>query len=294
LYTKEDSMGELREKMALDLSLRGYRPRTCVEYLRCSALFVAHFKQSPYKMGEQQIREYLQHLLVEKGAGLATSKMSVAALKFLYGVTLDRPEEVARIPWPKVPRPLPDILSGTEITRLLESIHSVEYRAISMTAYGTGLRVGEVCSLEVRDIDSLRMLIHVRDGKRGRDRFVMLPERLLTSLREYWRYKRPPGPWLFPGQDPLNHISHEAVRTALRKAAKDAGIDKPVTPHILRHSFATHMLESGSDIRVIQVLLGHSSIRTTERYTHVSKAHVGRARSPLDILGTVEGTKLLG
>lgn len=285
-------MGKLKERMKEDLALRCYSKRTEEEYLRYAQRFAEHFGVSPGKMGEAEVRSYLLHVKREEKAGPATLKGNVAALKFLYIHTLKRPEEVASIPWPKVPRPLPDILSGSEVECLLTTIHSFHHRVITMTAYGCGLRIGEACSLQAEDIDSKRMLIHIREGKRQRDRFVMLPERVLKWLREYWRTVRPKSEWLFPGRDSRQHISREAVAEAIRKAAVEAGISKHVTPHILRHSFATHLLETGTDIRTIQVLLGHSSIRTTERYTHVSRAHVGRVKSPLDLLGTKEGEPL--
>ncbi len=285
-------MGQMKEKMAGDLGLRGYKPGTCAEYLRCAKKFAAHYMRSPAEMGEVEIRAYL--LEVKEKQGLGALKMSVAALKFLYTHTLRRPEEVVGIPWPKTPKPLPDILSGSEVSCLLESLRSVKQRMIAMTTYGTGMRVHEACSLRVGDIDSKRMLVHIRDGKRSRDRYVMLPERLLLCLREYWKAMRPPGDWLFPGRDSDGHIGPDAVRDAMRKAAVDAGITKRVSPHILRHSFATHLLENGEDIRTIQVLLGHGSIRTTERYVKVSREHVGRTKSPLDILGTKRGKKKLG
>lgn len=284
-------MGELKKKMSDDLELRCYKRGTCESYLRCAERFAAYFMRSPAEMGEAEIREYL--LEAKKKAGPGALKMSVAALKFLYTHTLNRPEEVVRIPWPQTPKPLTDILSGTEVSRLLENVRSLKHRMVMMTAYGTGMRVNEVCTLQTGDIDSTRMLVHVRDGKRGRDRYVMLPKRLLLCLREYWKAEKPPGEWLFPGRSPNGHIGADAVRDAVRKAAKDAGIAKRVTPHVMRHSFATHLLESGSDIRTIQVLLGHGSIRTTERYVKVSRAHVGRTKSPLDLLGTKKG-KVLG
>ena len=285
-------MGQLKEKMTADLRLRFYRASTVSMYLREAKRFAAHFMKSPAELGEKEIREYLLHQIEEKKAGPGAVKMSVAALKFLYTHTLERPEEVVGIPWPRTPRPLPDILSGTEVCCLLKSVRSLKHRMIVMTAYGTGMRVSEVCSLGPKDIDSKRMLIHIRDGKRRRDRYVMLPERLLLCLREYWKVARPPGDWLFPGRDREGHIGEDAVRDAVRKAAAAAGITKRVTPHILRHSFATHLLETGSDIRTIQVLLGHGSIRTTERYVKVSKAHVSRVKSPLDLLGKKEGAPL--
>lgn len=163
-----------------------------------------------------------------------------------------------------------------------------------MCAYGSGLRVSEACALTPADIDSKRMVIHVREGKRSRDRYVMLGGRLLEALREWWRVERPARDgYLFPGATAGNHLSPDAVRAVVKKAAAAAGIQKRVTPHVLRHSFATHLLESGTDVRVIQRLLGHGSIRTTERYTHVSTAHVARTKSPLDLLGT-EDAKPLG
>jgi site-specific recombinase XerD len=287
-------MGELKERMTSDLRLRGFATKTCIEYIRCCKKFVAYTRRSPSEIGESEIREYLEHLLDVKKVGLATLKMSVAALKFLYCITLGRPEEVARIPWPKVPKPLPDILSSTEVERLLESIRSPKIRLIVMTAYGTGLRIGEVCALETRDIDSVRMLIHVRNGKGGRDRMVMLPQRLLQYLRIYWKETRPKGKLFFPGTEEGRPKSIDTVRDAIHKAARDAGIHKRVTPHILRHSFATHLLENGTDIRTIQVLLGHSSIRTTERYVQVSKKQIAQTVSPLDLMGTQEGKKALG
>ena len=225
------------------------------------------------------------NLIDERRASPASHKMHLAAVKFLYSVTLGRPEVAVRLPWPKVPRTLPDILDGDEVERLLCSVESLMHRAILMTAYGAGMRISEACSLGVGDIDSSRGLIHIRDGKRGRDRFVMLPRRLLVFLREYWRAVRPPGPRLFPGQKKGRSITPSAVRAALMKAVAAAAITKRVTPHVLRHCFATHLLEGGEDIRIIQVLLGHGSIRTTARYTQVSKLHIGGTQSPLDRLG---------
>jgi site-specific recombinase XerD len=247
---------------------------------------------SPADLGTEDVRGYLLHLVRERQASAATVKMNVAALKFLYTYTLDRPEVATAIPWPRVRSTLPVILSGTEVEGLLASVDTVKHRATAMTTYGTGLRVQEVCRLEATDIDSRRGLIHVRDGKRGRDRYVMLPARLLLVLREYWRAERPAGPYLFAGEHPNRPMAAESLRRALREAAAKAGLVKRVTPHILRHSFATHLLEGGTDLRVIQVLLGHGSIRTTTRYTRVSAKHVGRTTSPLDVLGTEKALPL--
>jgi integrase/recombinase XerD len=275
-------MGQLREKMKADLKLRRYRAGTIYSYLECAKKFVAFHRRPPTEMGEAEIRKYLMYLVEERRIGPAGHKMHVAALKFLYGVTLGRPEEAVRVPWPRVPVKLPDILDGSEVERLFGAIESVKHRAIVMTAYGAGLRITEACSLRTTDIDSRRGVIHVRDGKRGRDRFVMLSPRLLAFLREYWRAVRPSGPALFPGATAGSVVSPRTVRAALRKAVAGAGIKKRVTPHVLRHCFATHLLEGGTDLRVIQTLLGHGSIRTTARYTQVSTRLIARTRSPLD------------
>jgi site-specific recombinase XerD len=287
-------MGLLRDRMAMDLKLRRYAPGTCTKYLDCARAFVAYHRRPPAEMGEEQVRSYLLHLIDEKQYSPATQKIHVAALRFLYDVTLARPEVMAAIPYPRVPRPLPVVLSGSEMVRLFATIESVKYRAVVLTTYGTGLRIGEVCALEVRDIDSQRGVIHIRDAKRGRDRYVMLPRRVLLALRTYWRETRPCGPALFPGQMPGSTIAPETVRRVLHEAVAAAGIDKRVTPHVLRHTFATHLHELGTDVRTIQVVLGHASIRTTERYTHISSARLRRTTSPVEVIGTVEARRLLG
>jgi site-specific recombinase XerD len=278
--------------MEEDLKLKNYARATRTEYLRCARNFVAFHMRSPDKMGEREIRDFLLALAFRQKSP-ETLKMHVASLKFLYTTTLRRPEEVAALAWPKVPHRLPDILSGTEVDALLGAIEPLAYRAVVMAAYGTGLRIKEACHLRTDDIDSKRMLIHVRDGKRARDRFVMLPVRLLALLREYWRQAKPRPPFLFPGAKPGRPITADPVRAALKKAIRKVGIKKRVTVHVMRHSFATHLLEAGADIRVIQALLGHGSIRTTQRYTQVSQKHVGRVQSPLDTLGKDKG-RILG
>jgi site-specific recombinase XerD len=278
-------MGKTRDKMVEDLKLRGYADGTVCVYVRCARQFVAHYMKPATALGEPEVRKFLLHLKEERELAATTRRGYRAAVDFLYTTTLGRPEVVAGIPWAKSgPRKLPDILSLAEMTQLLDAVGRLKHRAIVMTAYGAGLRISEACSLQVGDIDSDRSLIHVRKGKGGKERYVMLPTRLLTTLREYWRLERPPGPYLFPGRKPERPIGAEGVRAALRKAVKKAGIGKHVTPHCLRHSFATHLLEDGVDIRVIQALLGHSSIRSTALYTRVSKAHVTRIQSPLDRL----------
>jgi len=272
--------------MIEDLRLRGCAPSTCRSYLGYVRAFAAYHRRSPEQLGEPEIREFLLDS-ERKKASASTRIVCACALKFLYRVTLDRPELAERIPRPRrVAQRLPDVLTGTEVERILGSIESLKHRAIVMTAYGAGLRVSEVCALRVEDIDSQRMVIHVRQGKGKRDRFVMLPERVLHALREYWRKERPKRPFLFPGDLPGRCISISAVQKGLTRAAKKAGLTKRVSPHVLRHSFATHLLELGTDLRVIQTLLGHGSISTTLRYTRVSGVHLRKTPSPLDVLGT--------
>jgi site-specific recombinase XerD len=279
-------------KLGQDLQLANYRPSTMKAYRRCVERFLGHYRRPVAELREQEVRGFLLHLINEKKAGPENEKMHLAALRFFFETTLGRPEEVVRIPWPKVPRRLPDILSGTEVEKLLLAVEPPKYRAVVVATYAAGLRISEGCSLLTSDIDSKRMLIHVRNGKRGRDRYVMLAQRLLVLLREYWKLTRPAGPYLFPGQEAGAPVSPTAVRCALRGAAEKTGLTKRVTPHTLRHAFATHLLETGTDIRTIQVLLGHSSIRSTTIYTRVSTQHIGRVTSPLDRLGTREGAVL--
>jgi integrase/recombinase XerD len=288
---KESYVGELYQKMARDLKLKNLAGTTQSEYLRCCFHFARYHMRSPAEMGEGAIKEYLAHLQL-KGAGPETLKMNVAGLKFLYGVTLDRPKVAARLPWPKVPKRKPDILSAAELEKVLSAVTSLVPAMALLTAYGAGLRVSEVCRLRVEDIDSGRGLIHVRLGKGGKDRYVMLAERLLVALRAYWAKAKPQDGWLFPGRNKGKPLSPDAVRKALNEAVRSAKLKKRVTTHSLRHAFATHLLEAGTDIRVIQVLLGHASIRTTARYTQVSARHVASVKSPLDLLGTKRGRSI--
>ena len=284
-------MGMLSEKMLEDLKLRNRSVITQRCYLSCARRFVEHFdNRPPAKLGEREIREFLLHLVNERGASPATHHQHVAALRFLYKVTLRRPAAVARIPFPRVPWRLPEILTGSEVERLLECITSLKYRAICSVAYGTGLRVHEACTLKPQDIDSSRGLIHVRGGKGKKDREVMLGERLLHLLREYWRVCRPQGEWLFPSNASAERpVNVRTVREALTQAVKAARLKRKVTPHLLRHSFATHMLEMGTDLRLIQMLLGHSSFRSTQRYTRLEAEYLRRLKSPFDLIGKPEG-----
>ena len=286
-------MGKLRDQMIEDLQLRDYARRTCKAYVDCARAFVAYHRKPPEQMGELEIRQFLMHLVETKKAGPATRKMHVAGIKFLYEVTLRRPEVVAAIPWPKAPHGVPEILSGSEVTSLLDAVDSIKHRAVVMTAYGAGLRVSEVCALQVDDIDSKRMTIRVRQGKGNQARYVILPERVLFLLRRYWVIERPKRPWLFAGKQPGCPLSAASVRYHLAAAAKKTGLTKRVTPHVLRHTFATHLLELGTDVRVIQMLLGHRSIRSTVRYTQMTSRVLAKTTSPADVLGTPK-QKMIG
>ncbi len=277
-------MGKLHDQMREDLLLKAYSPHTQNAYLRCARHFASHYMRSPQEMGEKEIRGFLLHLIRNRKASPATQDMYVNALKFLYTVTLKRPEAVKDISHPKRPQTLPVILSPEEVLRIFEAIRSVKYKAIIATAYAAGLRVSEVCGLRIADIDSQRMRIHVRAGKGKKDRYVMLGESLLALLRQYYQTARPKGEYLFPGQKPQRHITTTAVNKVLRQVIAATGLSKRVTMHTLRHCFATHLLEAGTDIRILQVLLGHSSIRTTLRYTHITDRLVQKLVSPLDII----------
>jgi site-specific recombinase XerD len=279
-------MGQLRDRMEGDLLLKAVAEVTRAEYLRCATQLAAHYRRSPAELGADDVRAYLVHLVDTLHYSPANLKMHVAALKFLYAVTLNRPDVVARIPYPKVPRVLLDIPSPGEVAKVLSALRAPKYRMLLFCAYGSGLRVSEACNLCVGDIDSQRMVLHVRAGKGGRDRYAMLSPVLLASLRQYYRTEYPEKPYLFPGHIPGQPVRPEGVQTALRLALAHSGVSKRITPHTLRHAFATHSLESGTDLRVIQVLLGHATIRTTTRYVHVSTRLIAATRSPLDAIAS--------
>jgi integrase/recombinase XerD len=277
-------MGKLHDRMQEDLLLKAYSPHTQKAYLRCARHFASHYMRSPEEMGEQEVRDFLFYLVRDRNASPATLDMYVNALKFLYNITLKRPEEVKGISHPKRPKTLPVILSPEEVLRVFAAIRSVKHKAIIATAYAAGLRISEVCGLRIADIDSQRMRIHVRSGKGKKDRYVMLGGTLLALLRQYYQKGRPQGDYLFPGQKPQRHISTTTVSRVLQKVIRETGLSKKVTMHTLRHCFATHLLEAGTDIRILQVLLGHSSIRTTLRYTHITDRLVQKLVSPLDMI----------
>lgn len=278
-------MGQLRDRMMHDLELAGYMPGTRLRYLNAIRDFAAHFRRSPGQMGADDVRAWVGWLTKEAGIGPQRIRQHLAALKFLYTKTLWKPEAVSFLSWPKDPQRLPTVLAGGEVERLLTALQRPKYRVFFTTVYATGLRVSEACRLETRDIDAARGVIHVRQGKGQKERFVMLSPRLLSILRTYWSVERPPAPWLF-ASSAGRCLNADMARKALKLAAQMAGIDKKVTPHVLRHSFATHLLDGGTDLRVIQVLLGHSSIKSTTRYARVSTELIAKTKSPLDRLAT--------
>jgi integrase/recombinase XerD len=281
-------MTKLRRRMIEDMELRNLAPKTVAVYVQRVAAFARHFGRSPEALGPDEVRSYLVHLVQERHVSWSYYNQTVAALRFLYEVTLERQGVLQRIRCPKLPKKLPTVLSPDEVTRVFAAVASLKHRAILMTAYAAGLRVSEVATLRVDDIDSGRMVLRIRQGKGRKDRYVMLSPRLLAVLREYWKAARP-SDWLFPGDVPGRPLTEASVHRVCVRAARDAGLDKHVTVHTLRHSFATHLLEAGTDIRTIQVLLGHRNLKTTAIYTHVSQAAVEATRSPLDRLATLPG-----
>ncbi len=276
-------MSELRRKMLTDLRIRNYAERTQEIYITRVAEMARHFKRSPEELGHEEVRDYLRHLKEERGVSRSSFAQVVGALRFLYRETLQRPEMVPHIPYPRLKRRHPVVLSPEEVAGLLKAIRNLKHRTVAMVLYGSGLRISEALALELRDIDSQRMVITVRHGKGDADRQVALSEVLLEALRAYWLAYRP-ARCLFPGGDPEKPMVSATIQRALKAARVRAGIAKPAGPHVLRHSYATHLLEAGTDLRVIQTLLGHRSLRTTQIYTHVATERLLSTRSPLDDL----------
>ena len=280
-------MSPLRRRMIEDMKVRNLSPVTQRCYVHAVAKFARHFNRSPDRLGLAEVREYQVHL-TSTGISWASFNVAVCALRFFYGVTLGRTAMIERIPYARKRRQLPVILSAEEVARFLAAVPSRKHRTALMTAYAAGLRVSEVVRLKIADIDSSRMLIRVEQGKGGRDRYIMLSPQLLVVLRAYWREARPEH-WLFSGQDESRPLDASVLQAACRTARERAKLGKPVTVHTLRHSFATHLLEAGTDIRTIQVLLGHRDLSTTARYTHVAATTIGNVISPFDRL-RMEGT----
>jgi integrase/recombinase XerD len=281
-------MTPLRRRMIEDMKLKNLAPRTIEIYTGRVVAFARHFGRSPDALGREEVRSFLLHLVQEKHVSWSVYNQTVAALRFLYEVTLDRQGVMVRVPCPKQPKRLPTVLSLEETARFFAAVLSIKHRAILMTAYAAGLRISEVVALRVDDIDSQRMVLRVCQGKGRKDRNVMLSPRLLALLREYWKVARP-AEWLFPGEIPGRPITVGTVHRICVQAAHAAGLGKHVTIHTLRHSFATHLLEAGTDIRTIQMLLGHRNLKTTAIYAHVAPTAVEMTQSPLDRLAPLPG-----
>lgn len=281
-------MTPLRRRMTEDMILRNFAPGTIRQSIGCVARYARHFNTSPQGLGLEQVRSYLLHLVQERHISWSYYSQVRSALQFLYRVTLGMHWVVEKVACPKMPKRLPVILSPDELVRFFKAVRNLKHRAILMTAYAAGLRLAEVCRLQIQDIDSARMVIHIRQSKGHRDRDLMLSPRLLKILREYWKVQRP-KPYLFPGCEPDQPISPRTVEKVCKQALAAAGLSESVSMHALRHSFATHLLEAGTDLRTIQVLLGHSNLGTTARYLHVSTAALKSTRSPLDDLDLSPG-----
>src|SRR5580658_7846576 len=278
----------LRRRMLDDMAMRGMREATQRDYIRFVRSFAAFLRRSPDTATVEDIRRF-QAYQAESGVQPPTINCSVSALRFFFTVTLDRPDLSRRLVLARSPRKLPDVLSVEEVGRLLEAAPGLKYKAVLGTAYGAGLRVSEVTSLKVDDIDSTRMLIRVEQGKGRKDRNAMLSPQLLVLLRLWWQEGRRrgvmlPHGWLFPGRSATDPISTRQINRAIHEAAEAAGIRKRVSPHTLRHSFATHLLEQDVDIRVIQVLLGHSKLDTTALYARVATKTIRSVTGPLEHL----------
>lgn len=273
-------MSALRQRMIEDLTLRNHSAKTIKIYVAAVAAFAKFAGRSPDLLGPEDVRRWQLHLVQEKKVSSSTLNVCVCALRFFYRVTLGKDWKPEQLPYAKTPQALPLILSQQELFEIVSSVRESKYRMAMMTAYAAGLRVSEVCTLRVEDIDSKRMLIHVRQAKGRKDRIVPLSANLLQMLRGYYREQRPVA-WLFPGRSPERPLSTRMLERVVRRAGASMG--KHITPHTLRHCFATHMLEQGVDVRAVQGLLGHAKLHTTARYTHVARREIKSIKSPLDV-----------
>ncbi len=277
-------MTSLRQRMTEDMQVRNLALNTQTSYVQQVSLFARHFGKSPEQLGPEDIRAYQVYLTNEKKLEPGSVLIAVSALRFLYKVSLKKDwrfEDI--IPAPKKPQKLPVVLSPEEVVHFLGCVGSTKHRAILTTCYAAGLRISEAIHLKPAHIDSQRMVIRVEQGKGRKDRYVMLSPKLLETLRSYYRAVRPKG-WLFEGDVSGQPINRSSVELACKKARRLSGICKPITPHSLRHGFAVHLLESGTDVRTIQLLLGHRSLATTARYLRIATSKVCSTSSPLDLL----------
>jgi site-specific recombinase XerD len=279
---KEEKTTPLRQRMIEDMHIRGLGEKTQKAHIRNVKHFAAFLGRAPDTATPEDLRTY-QLQMTDDGVSASTYNVRIISLRFFFGVTCGREDMKRFMQFHRKPRKLPVVLSVEEVATLLAAVPGpgLKYRAALGISYGAGLRASEVCNLKVKDIDSDRMLIHVDDGKGGRDRKAMLSPSLLDLLREYWRESRPEG-WLFPGKPKITPLSPRQLNRAFTSAKHMAGIGKPATLHTLRHSFATHLLEANTDVRVIQVLLGHAKLTTTARYTHVATKTIRGTVSPFE------------
>ena len=280
-------MTHLRNMMLEELQRRNYSESTIRGYLRIVRAFAEHFGESPDKLGPEELRQYQVHLLKEKKITPLGVQTRMSALRFLYVKTLKRHEMLEHLPFPKVPRKLPVVMSQEEVAKVIDAASNLLQRTILMVLYGTGVRRAELARMQVADVDSQRMVIHVRNGKGGHDRDIPLSEKLLEALRQYWKWMKPKT-WLFPGLAKGGRVDrpmHEkVVWWSVNQAVQRTGLQKRITPHTFRHSFATHLLEAGADLRTIQVLLGHAKLKDTVIYLHLSRRHLQAIVNPLDQL----------
>jgi integrase/recombinase XerD len=283
-------MTPLRQLFIEDMQLRGLAPTTQRSYIRNVAEFAKFYNKSPEDLDLEAIRQYEIHLLNERKLSPQSVNTFVSSVQFLYTVTLEMPWDKQCFPRVRIAETLPVVLDPEEVAGFFDCVPSLKYRAALMLCYGAGLRIAEAAAIKVSDIDSKRMLIRVEQGKGKKDRYVMLSPRLLCVLRRYWRAAKP-RVWMFPSWRGTRHLTSTSLSNACRDASKQCGLTKRITAHTLRHSFATHLLENGTDTRVIQVLLGHSRIDTTARYTRVAAHVIAGTPSPLDSLGMPEKQK---
>ena len=273
----------LRQRMIDDMKMRNIAPSTQKVYTYAVANFARYHHKSPDQLGLEEIREYRLHLIA-RGLKATSINPIIGALRFFYGVTLGNKQIAEEIPFGRKEDTLPAVLTRDEVVRLLQAVADLRMRTLLITVYAAGLRVSEAVALTARDINSRQMVIEVRQGKGRKDRYVMLSKQLLAILRDYYRRARPPESCLFPGQDHKRPITSRSVQRACREAADAAGLDKAVTVHTLRHCFATHLLEQGVELRVIQDLLGHRQITSTTRYARVALNTIRQIQSPLELL----------
>ncbi len=284
-FKEEEIMTLLRKKMIAEMQLRCFSEATQEAYQRAVTGLAGYYDISPDRIDSDQLKNYVLSLTHERSLAYSSVNAIAGAIRFFYRQVMDREDMAQAIPPRKTPRKLPEILSRSELIALFGGIDNLKHRTMLMTAYGCGLRVSEVISLKVTDIDSGRMMVRVCQAKGAKDRYSILSPRLLGELRLYWLEYRPePGGWLFPNRSTKGKLTRATPQLIFKAAKERAGIKKKVTFHSLRHGFATNLLEAGADLRTIQILLGHSSISSTARYIHVARKDLGNTKSPLDLL----------